>query len=140
MIAKPMGPQYNNLRPVHLAIGIMLRAVLIVFLVLFSAATSLAADYICKDVGPSWSWFGDHVALRITYRTLGAGGRTYETGTGVSFRGSPLGSREKRVGAAEFNAYGAGALLIRQADDGPPFRVCATATDMDLVPIFRGQF
>jgi hypothetical protein len=105
-----------------------------------TSAPADAADYLCKNVGQSWEWFGDHVALWIDYVVVGTPGRRYEVGTGVSINGSPWGSRDEYSGPAEFSAYGAGALHIRQADQGEPFKVCATSTGLKPITIIDAEF
>lgn len=99
-----------------------------------------SADYICKLVGKDWAWFGDHVAMSIDYVVAGLPGRQYETGTGISFRGSPRGTRKIHTGKAEITAYGAGALHIRSADGGEPFKVCATSAGMSAITIMQREF
>lgn len=97
-------------------------------------------EYICKHVGGSWEWFGDHGAFSVTYSIVGQSGRTYEIGTGISINNSPWGSRSEHQGTYEATAYGIGALHIRNADGGEPFKVCASATGMDPAIIFSTEF
>lgn len=63
-----------------------------------------ALDYMCKPVDGGWSWFGDHVATSVTYLVVGPPGRSYDTGTGVFFRGRPWGSKEVRSGNSKLGA------------------------------------
>jgi hypothetical protein len=91
-------------------------------------------------VSDEWSWFGDHVAVSVTYLVVGQAGRTYETGTGVFFRSRPWGSVTSRSGTAKFSAWGAGTLHIRQVDSGPPFKVCSTVKDLDPITIIQAEF
>lgn len=96
--------------------------------------------YICRAVGADWTWFGDHVALSVSYATRGPRDRIYEVGTGLSVNGSPWGSRSKFSGDAEFTAYGIGALHIRRADDGSDFDVCSSTIGLDVIPIIKTDF
>ncbi len=99
-----------------------------------------ALDYLCKIVDGQWTWFGDHVAVTVTYIVVGSPGRAYETGTGVFIGGWPWGGWAVHSGTAKFSAYGIGALHVRKADDGEPFKVCATVKDLNPVTILRGEF
>lgn len=107
---------------------------------LMSSAALAEENFRCRDVGKEWVWFEDHVAVYVSYATKGPVGRTYEVGTGISVSGSPWGKRKKYSGEAEFNAYGAGALHIRQRDEGSSFEVCATGNGLGTIPIHRGNF
>ncbi len=96
-----------------------------VLLLLLVPGSGVAAP-LCREVGSAWQWFGDHVVLTIDYVIVGAHGRRYEVGTGPSVNGSPWGWRESYVGSAEVAAWGAGAIHIRQKDDGPLSRYAST--------------
>lgn len=97
--------------------------------------TALADDSLCRSVGNDWVWFSDHAALSIDYAVVGPTGRMYEIGTGVSFRGKPLGTKSKHEGAYVVTAYGIGAIHVRAADGGAPFTVCVSADKMELIPL-----
>ncbi len=99
-----------------------------------------AVDYLCKNVDGEWTWFGDHVAVQVDYIVVGAPERSYETGTGIFVRGQPWGSWKVNSGIAKFSAYGIGALHIRKADAGAPFKVCATVKDLSPITILRAEF
>lgn len=106
----------------------------------FSISESVASSYLCKVIDRQWHWFSDHGAVWIEYVSVGQPGRTYEVGTGISVRGSPWGSRSRYSGNATFKAYGVGALHIRQADDGEPFKVCASAEKLKPIDIIKSEF
>jgi hypothetical protein len=107
-----------------------------------SALTSQAygADYTCKTVDGSWTWFSDHVVGSIGYLIVGPKDRTFRAGTGVFFRGRPWGSTSDGSGILRMTAYGMGALHIRQQDTGPPFKVCATSEKLDPLTIISTEF
>jgi hypothetical protein len=107
---------------------------------MLTSQAAAAEEPICKVIDRNWHWFSDHFAMSVDYTSLGAAGRIYEVGTGISVNGSPWGSREKYSELAEFTAYGVGAVHIRQADTGEPFRVCAMATKINAVTILKQQF
>ncbi len=99
-----------------------------------------AEGYVCKQVGNGWSWFGSHAVASISYLAIGGPGRRYEIGTGVFFRGAPLGRRQIFAGAAEFDAWGVGAVHIRQADLGEPFKVCLSSRGVKAITILKREF
>jgi hypothetical protein len=105
-----------------------------------ASASYSEPTYICRSVGAEWTWFGDHVALSVSYATRGPRDRTYEVGTGLSVNGSPWGSRSKFSGDAEFSAYGIGALHIRRADAGADFDVCSSTIGLEVIPIVNTEF
>lgn len=109
--------------------------------ILLCATPAHAADgVICKTVGSSWEWFGDHAALWVEYYAVGEAGRQYEVGTGMSINGSPWGSRNRYSGESTFSAYGLGAVHVRQADSGTPFRICVGAEGLATLTIVRITF
>ena len=118
----------------------MFRILTIVFVFTVSAANARAADYLCKSVDREWAWFGDHVAMSVTYLIVGTGGRWYEVGTGVFAKHQPLGWRQRLSGQSRVSGWGAGSLHIRQADDGEPLKVCVTLQDMSLITILQTEF
>lgn len=101
---------------------------------------AIAADYMCRTVGPAWTWFGDHIAISVDYVSVGASSRRYEVGTGISVGGSPRGRREVYSGTAEFTAYGIGAVHIRQSDSGEPFKVCVSSAGLSPITIYSQEF
>lgn len=118
----------------QLAVGVLA----ILFVVIGPQA--YAADYLCKQVGREWVWFSDHAAMSVDYLVIGEAGRKYEVGTGIFFNSRPLGSKNTHSGRAEIVAYGIGALHIRQADGGPPFKICGTASKLEAITILRAEF
>lgn len=101
---------------------------------------ALAAEYLCREVGADWTWFSDHVAAAVDYVIVGQPGRRYEVGTGLSMWGAPRGFRSTHAGEASVTAWGMGALHIRRADDGPPFKVCAGASHLKPIDIIKLEF
>jgi hypothetical protein len=118
----------------------MFRTLAFVFAFISSAGNVRAADYLCKSVDREWAWFGDHVAISVTYLIIGTGGRSYEAGTGVFARGQPFGWKQRLSGQSRVSGWGAGSLHIRQADDGEPFKVCVTLREMSLITILHTEF
>jgi hypothetical protein len=106
------------------------------FLFLFVVTNSSnASDVTCKKISSDWSLFSDNIALFVTYNVVGEVGRKFEIGTGVSVSGKPRGAKKTFEGNVEIDAYLLGALHIRRADQGADFSVCATATDMEVIPL-----
>lgn len=117
-----------------------LKIVFLGILFFINCNLAFADDYLCKVVGKQWEWFGDHVASSVDYVIIGQPNRQYEVGTGVSVFGSPWGWRSQHTGNSEISAWGAGALRIRQSDEGDPFKVCATAGKLDPIRIIDMEF
>jgi hypothetical protein len=116
------------------------RSAVAVLVALCSVNPARAAEYVCKDVGPDWAWLGDHVAAWVEYVIIGSPGRHYDVGTGVFFHGRPWGTMNTYEGKVELTAYGAGALHAKQADQGLPFKVCATSSKIGAITILKVEF
>ncbi len=119
----------------------MTRSILVAILLsTLSISSGYAQDYVCKNVGSSWTWFSDHFVASVKYVSVGQAGRRYEVGTGVSIAGHPLGWRETYSGQAEFSAWGMGSVHIRAADGGGPFKVCLATGDISPITIYKKEF
>lgn len=99
-----------------------------------------ATDYLCREVAADWLWFSDHAAASIEYIIVGQPGRRFEVGTGMSILGAPRGWRSVSIGNTTVTAWGVGAIHIRRADDGPPFKVCVGAGKLNPIDIVKIEF
>jgi transcriptional regulator with XRE-family HTH domain len=122
------------------AVRIVLLLAMTVLFVLCTPRPAEATDYICKEIGQEWVWLSDNVAMSVEYLIIGVSGRKYDVGTGVFFRGQPWGSVSGHEGKSEVTAYGVGALHVKQADQGPPFKVCATTSKLAAITIITVEF
>lgn len=116
-----------------------MRIVIGLILVMYSGSAASMNDPLCKSVGENWEWFGDHLAGSIDYYVSGPTGRMYEVGTGISFNGTPWGTKSTHEGAYRVTAYGIGAIHIRLKEGGSPIKVCVSGNIVSLVPLC-GQF
>lgn len=115
-------------------------AFLALMLWLQTPTTTFANDYLCRTVGPDWTWFGDHATSTIDYGIVGEPDRTFEVGTGMFIAGSPWGWRSTHSSVAEVTAWGVGALHLRHKDSGSPIKICVTIQRLGTIEIIRREF
>ena len=114
--------------------------VLVALLGLYCIPRAAANEYICRTTSSEWTWLSDHVATWVDYIIVGAPGRRYEVGTGIFFRNRPWGTTSVHTGRSEVTAYGAGALHVKQADEGAPFKICGTSSNLGVITILKREF
>lgn len=77
-----------------------------------------------KVIGDKWSWLTDYVYAISKWTLHVEEGRIVEVGTGVSFRGRPLGARHRNVSRHKvFETWGVGAIHVRVKDGKGPCRI-----------------
>jgi len=100
-----------------------------------------AATPICKEVGKNWVWFGEHAVSSIEYVVAFDKNESSEirVGTGIFIGGKPRGQIQGLVTEKQINAYGIGAIHVRNKAE-KKVKVCVTTGNISAISLYSDNF
>tara|TARA_R110002124_G_scaffold286787_2_gene468714 strand:+ start:477 stop:872 length:396 start_codon:yes stop_codon:yes gene_type:complete len=99
------------------------------------------AEAICKEVGNNWEWFGDHAVSSIEYVIAFDKSQSSKisVGTGIFISGKPRGKIQDLAKEKKIDAYGIGAIHIKNKRDGK-VKVCVTTGKVSAISFYSDNF